>query len=148
MSAVDIHLSFDEAPSAEEVITLRTSEGEPQQNAAIWQESIDQALAVATARAVETGELVGVCFLVGNMRHAQIVDLYVQPAYRKDGLGGNLLDMCREHALDKGILYLGLTYNPRITWLKDFYERHFFESIDFAMWHKSSLEYLQNNKLD
>lgn len=139
----DIHLKFDTEVFAQEVISLRELEYGSQQDEKTWQECINHALTVATARNTDTNELIGIAFVIGNARHAQIVDMVVHPDYRKDGLGGNLLDMCIEFIRERGILFAGLTYDKNHPWLKDFYAEHGFQEIDFALWLEDSLQNLE-----
>ncbi len=118
----------------------------------LWQSCIAQSLCIVSARIGESdsdqkGALVGIGFLVGNARHGQIVDLVVHSAHRGKGLGGMIFDALVIYAKDLGIRYLGLTYDKKDPWLKDFYERHGFNQIDFAMWEKECLAALNYKQL-
>ena len=84
-------------------------------------------------------KLIGFGCLSGNQRHAEVVDLVVLASYRKEGVASKILDEIVEFAISNKIKYLGLTYNKNSPWLKDFYEKHGFQSINTAMWHKNSL---------
>jgi GNAT superfamily N-acetyltransferase len=138
-----IELKLSKEVSGEEIFELRKAAGYGDGDSAMWTGSVQSAVCVATARDKEKEDLlVGVGFVAGNNRHVQLVDLVVHPDYRKQGIGGRLFDIRRDYCLEKKIPYIGLTYDQNSPWLKDFYTRHGFEEINFAMWHKSSLKNL------
>jgi len=120
----------------EEIIAVREN---PSGDEELWQRCLRESLCVVTARDRVSNQLLGVGFLVGNSRHASIVDLSVHSTVRKNGIGGRMVDELVSFAKNKGIRYFGLTYDKGSPWLKRFYERHGFQSIDFAMWEKDSL---------
>ncbi len=136
MDGIDI--DFDKSVKGSEVVALREAASYGNAEEAVWDEAISGALCVVTAR--DRGVLVGIGFVVGNIRHAQMVDLVVHPDYRKRGIGGEIFDKRVQYCKQKGITYLGLTYNSDTPWLKGFYERNGFRQIDFAMWHEDSLK--------
>lgn len=130
-------ISSDTKLSAQEVITLRQLNGwdcDEQE----WEACLQQNLLNVSARD-DSGVVVGVGFLCGNQRHAEMVDLVVHPDYRRHGVGRQIVSFIKNYALEQNIKYFGLTYDENSPWLKDFYESEGFRSIDFAMWHESSL---------
>jgi GNAT superfamily N-acetyltransferase len=129
-------VSIDGSVTPEEVVFVREEDAT---KLALWKLCLAQSLALATARERETGKLVGIGFLIGNQRRGEITDLVVHPSARGSGLGGRILDTLVRHAKQLEIIYLGLTYDKRTPWLKDFYCRHGFRLIDFAMWEAGSL---------
>jgi GNAT superfamily N-acetyltransferase len=135
----DMTIDIDYNLTPEEVVNLRIAggwDGDLQE----WQTAVKQCLVAVSARNKE-GELVGVGFLCGNVRHAELVDLVVLPDYRRHGIGESILEKLIERAKTEKVKYLSLTYDKKAPWLKDFYEEHGFRSIDFAMWHEDSLNY-------
>jgi|SRR5277367_213527 len=137
MKATTYAVRIDLAVTPEEVLFVR--EEKDHSKLEIWTLCLSQALCVVSAREEESGKLLGIGFLVGNQRHGNIVDLSVHSSVRKAGLGGQILDRLVKHAKELEITYLGLTYDQRSPWLKDFYYRHGFRLIDFAMWEEGSL---------
>jgi GNAT superfamily N-acetyltransferase len=133
----DVVIETDVAVSAKEVVKLRTDSGW-EGNLEEWERCLKQNLVTVSARDHQ-GALIGVGFISGSIRHAQIVDLVVRPDYRKLGVGERILEKLIAYAKTKKIKYLGLTYDKKSAWLKEFYTEHGFQSIDFAMWHKDSL---------
>ena len=85
-------------------------------------------------------QLVGVGMLVGNQRHAELVDGTVHPDFRRQGIGRVILSERIAFAREEQIRYVGLTHDERSPWLKEYYERHGFKPIGFAMWLSDSLE--------
>ncbi len=130
-------IDIDENLTAEEVVKLRKLSGWDH-NVEEWKECLKTNIINVSARN-EAGDVIGVGFLCGNQRHAELVDLVVQPDYRNCGIGRGILKLIVNYALDKRIRYFGLTYDKSFPWLKDFYESEGFQLVDFAMWHKSSL---------
>lgn len=133
----DIVIETNAAVSAQEVVKLRTDSGW-EGNLEEWQRCLTQNLATVSARDGH-GTLIGIGFISGSIRHAQIVDLVVHPDHRQIGLGEKILEELIAYAKTEKIKYLGLTYDKNSAWLKEFYEEHGFQSIDFAMWYKDSL---------
>jgi len=133
-----IVVALDDSVKGSEVVDLRKAAEYGDASEEVWDEAIAGAMCVVSAR--DEGKLVGIGFVVGNIRHAQMVDLVVHPDYRRRGIGGRIFDARVEFCKQKGVIYLGLTYSSKTPWLKDFYERHGFRSIEFAMWHKDSLK--------
>lgn len=133
----NISVSIDENLTAEEVIGLRAASGWDA-DLAEWCDSLSQNLVKVSVRDA-SGQVLGVGFLTGNIRHAEITDLVVHPDYREQGIGEKILTSLISQAKLKQIKYLGLTYDKNFPWLKEFYEKHGFKSIDFAMWHTDSL---------
>lgn len=130
-------IEIDHNVLPEEVIYVREEERSAT-SLELWQSCIRQALCVVTARD-ENGHIRGIGFLVGNRRHGEIVDLVVHSTARQNGLGGEIFDKLVSYAKEMKVAYLGLTYDTRHPWLKDFYERHGFRVVNFAMWEKESL---------
>lgn len=133
-----MNVAIDENLSANEVIKLRKLSGWDY-DLQEWHICLKQNLINVSARN-DNGEAVGVGFLCGNQRHAELVDLVVHPDYRNKGIGRDISRSIITYALDCKIKYFGLTYDKKSHWLKDFYESEGFRVIDFAMWHESSLK--------
>jgi len=138
-----MQIKIDPALTADEVVQLRKASGWDH-DLSEWQASLKQNLINVSARD-EQGKVVGVCFLCGNQRHAEMTDLVVHPDYRQKGIGRQLFRVVASWALEHKIKYLSLTYDKDYPWLKDLYESEGFQSIDFAMWHTSSLDSHNNN---
>jgi GNAT superfamily N-acetyltransferase len=128
--------------TAREILDLRQSTGWSSGSEEVWRRCIEQSLCVVCARDKESGELVGIAFAVGNARHVQICDLVVKPDWREKGLGGAIFDELVAFVREEEISFVGLTFDPKSPWLKDFYTRHEFVSIEFAMWWVDSLNRL------
>ena len=134
---VDIARTSD--VTAREVLELRALSGSHDGDESSWDAAIRQSMCVTTARVVQNDKLVGVCFLAGTIRHAQLCDLTVDEAFRGHGIGSALFDEASSFAQDHQVRYLGLTWDQATPWLHPFYERHGFKDVDFAMWHHGSL---------
>ena len=132
-----MHIEIDTTLTAQEVIDLRELSGWDHDKSE-WELCLRQNLLSVSARNDEN-EVIGVGFLCGNQRHAELVDLVVHPDYRKQGVGREISRKIIDYALDQKIKYFGLTYDKSFPWLKGFYESEGFKLIDFAMWHESSL---------
>ena len=130
-------IAIDQAITAQEVADLRRASGWDHDTQE-WEQCLEQNLINVSARDDE-GKLVGVGFLTGNIRHAELTDLVVHPDFRHQGIGRSISKIIIDYATDHNIKYFGLTYDKNFPWLKDFYETEGFELIDFAMWHSSSL---------
>jgi GNAT superfamily N-acetyltransferase len=120
----------------EEIIAVR------EQNSGdldVWRQCIAQSFCIVTARDTINEKLLGIGFLAGNSRHCQIVDLSVHSSTRKGGLGRRIVNELIAYAKQHKVRYLGLTYDKKSPWLKDFYEKCGFTLIDFAMWEAQSL---------
>ena len=104
-------------------------------NEVMWQDCIDQSLSIVSAR--QDGKLVGMGFLVGNARHAQLVDIVVDPEARGDRVGTRITEALTADAEKRGVRYLGLVRDPNQPWLKSYYESLGFADIDFAMEHSA-----------
>jgi GNAT superfamily N-acetyltransferase len=127
------------AVTARQIMDLRESGGSTDGTEALWQRCIEQSLCVVCARDKQSGELIGVAFVSGNARHAQLCDGVVKPNWRGSGVGGAILDEMIAFVRAEEISYVGLTFDTKSPWLKDFYSRHGFLSVDFAMWLVDSL---------
>jgi GNAT superfamily N-acetyltransferase len=131
-------IGSDEALTAHEVTDLRAISGWDHY-VEEWEDCLEQNLLNVSAR-TEEGEVVGVGFLCGNQRHAELVDLVVHPDYRKQGIGRRIAKIVIDYATGQEIKYFGLTFDKNYPWLKGFYESEGFRSINVAMWHESSLK--------
>jgi GNAT superfamily N-acetyltransferase len=96
-------------------------------------------MCVVTARDKQTGDLIGVALVAGNVRHAELCDGIVKPDWRETGVGGAVLEELIAFVREEQIMYVGLTFDTKSPWLKDFYGRHGFVPIDFAMWPGDSI---------
>lgn len=131
----------DEQVRGEEVTNLLTEIGEwGPYDAQTWDKAIETSLCVVTARLVSDEKLIGIGFLAGNSRHAQLVDMNVHPDFRQRGIGRQLQEIRLAYAHELGIRYIGLTRDPKKPWLHEFYESTGFRDIDFAMWQEDSIK--------
>ena len=87
-----------------------------------------------------TERLVGIAMVAGNQRHAELVDATVHTDVRQRGIGRMMMERLVDYVREENIKYVSLTYDKTKPWLKDGYSQHGFESINFAMWHKDSLD--------
>lgn len=141
-----IKYSLSKKLKSQKVLELRKNCGSEDETERMWQTAIEQSLCIASAfDSDKDNKLVGIGFVVGNNRHAQLVDLTVHPDYRKHGIGGKLFDMRVNFCRGNKILYVGNTFDPKEPWLKDFYEKHGFRKIDFAMWLEDSVNLVSKN---
>ncbi len=134
----NMNISIDKNLKAGEVVHLRERSGWDHDEKE-WESCIKQNLINVSARN-DDGEVVGVGFLCGNQRHAELVDMVVHPAFRKQGIGRKISKIIIDYAVKHKIKYFGLTYDKDFPWLKEFYESEGFRLIDFAMWHESSIK--------
>ena len=129
----------DAPVKGDEVFALRNAMGITAETPDVWQQCIDQSLCTATARDNQ-GRLLGIGFVVGNSRHVQLVDLSVHPEARQLGVGASVGRELLNYVSENKIRYVGVTWNKSAgPWLHDWYERAGFVDIDFAMWHRDSL---------
>lgn len=141
-----MNISIDGSLTVSEVIKLRELNGWDHDERE-WEECLQQNMINVSARN-DDGEVVGVGFLCGNRRHAQMVDLVVHPNFREQGVGRGICKVIVDYARYQNIKYLGLTYDKESPWLKEFYESEGFREIDFAMWHESSLRFSKQVRPD
>lgn len=104
-----------------------------------WDTCVAQSLCVVTARERIADRLVGIGFLVGNFRHAELVDMTVHPDARRNGIGRELQQERLAFAKEHDITYVSLTWDTSKPWLQPFYLSNGFVPVDFAMWHEDSL---------
>lgn len=123
-----------------EIMDLRTMAGSTAETIDVWEDQLSRSLCVITARDVARGSLVGIVFVLGSKRHMNIVDLTVHRDYQRQGIGNRIGDELEVFIAEQQPTYLGLTYDKEKPWLKEWYEQRGFRSIDFAMWHTSSLK--------
>jgi GNAT superfamily N-acetyltransferase len=102
----------------------------------MWDSCIQQSLCIASGR--DKGELVALGFLIGNVRHAEPVDVSVLPEYRNQDLGRQIMRSLMDHAIALNIAYVNLIHDPAKPWLADYYNKLGFHKIDFAMTHERS----------
>lgn len=89
----------------DEIITLRTSVNWQGDTIERWQKCIDQSLAIIGVRDSES-RLIGMACIAGNVRHAVLCDLAVNPAYQHKGIGGAIMSNILETAVTLNICYL------------------------------------------
>lgn len=131
-------INIDNDLTAEDVVTLRKVSGWDHDTQE-WQKCLNQNIINVSARN-EAGNVVAVGFLSGNQRHAELIDLVVHPDYRNRGIGTAIVRIIVDYVREEKIRYFGLTFDASFPWLKDFYESEGFRTVDFAMWHTSSLK--------
>jgi GNAT superfamily N-acetyltransferase len=139
MASTTYEVGVDTGVTVEEILYVRE---EGPEKADEWKTCLQQNLAIISARETASGKMVGVAFLVGNIRHGMLVDMNVHPSARGSHIGSLLFDALVAQAKSLGCTYISLTYSTKSPWLKDFYARHGFRSIDFAMWEEGSLKLL------
>lgn len=132
-------ISLNSPVTSREVVEVRQQKS-TEESLQMWSRCLEQSMCYVAARDETGGKLLGIGFLAGNPRHAEIVDLSVHPSARRNGIGGAIVDALVEYARTQKIPYFGLTFDKANPWLKGFYERHGFRSIDFAMWEVNCLK--------
>jgi GNAT superfamily N-acetyltransferase len=132
----NVRIDINGAVTPEEVLAVREN---LKDDAEVWRRCIVESLCIVTARDTTSEKLVGIGFLAGNSRHCQLVDLSVHSSIRKCGIGRRIVNELISFAKQHKVPYLGLTYDKKSPWLKDFYEKCGFILIDFAMWEAQSL---------
>jgi GNAT superfamily N-acetyltransferase len=131
----DFAVSVDAEVTAVEILTLMDDcryTGWGRGTLDVWDSCLRQSLCVVSARD-EDASLVGIGFLIGNMRHAEIVDLSVRPDVQRMGLGRRIVSSLVEFAAAAETRYLNLFAAPGRPWLTDWYASQGFEQIDFAL---------------
>ncbi|MGI8647280.1 MAG: hypothetical protein DLM55_09645 [Acidimicrobiales bacterium] len=139
MNNVTFLARLDRSVTPEEIKNLQYSVGWSGGDLEDWLSCIGHSLCVATARDISSNELVGIGFLAGNVRHAQLVDLTVHPRVQRHGVARQLVQLCLGFVVEHGIKYVGLTWAESSPWLKDFYFRAGFREIHNAMWLEESI---------
>jgi GNAT superfamily N-acetyltransferase len=122
----------DVGPS--EIMDLRESVGWAADIPERWQACLAQSLHVSTVRDVESNELVGIGFLAGNERHAQVCDLAVRPEHQGRKIGTLIMHDLLRAANDRNITYVNLFHDSvGSPWLTDFYAKFGFRASDEGM---------------
>ena len=86
------------------------------------EDTIDNSAVIGLALA--DGVVVGAGRVISDLsRHAQIVDLVVDEAWRKQGIGSELARRLVDKLKESKVLYIGLVRDPNFPWLKDFYTK-------------------------
>ena len=81
--------------------------------------------------AMNNEEIVGAVRVISDLsRHAEIVDLIVRKAYRKQQVGTKLVQLVLERLLKYKVKNIGLTTEPGIEWLIEFYKKIGFEPLE------------------
>src|SRR5438045_1188446 len=104
-------VSIDNNLTAKEVVLLRKLNGWDYDESE-WSVCLKQNLLNVSARDND-GYVVGVGFLCGNQRHAELVDLVVHPEHRRGGIGREIAQLIINYALKENIRYLSLTYDTK-----------------------------------
>lgn len=99
------YFTHKENLNAAEIITLRESIGWKGDTEERWQRCIDQSIAIICVRDSES-KLVGMACLVGNVRHAVLCDLAVDPAHQHMGIGAAIMSELIKTADDNAVTYL------------------------------------------
>ena len=139
MNSATFVARLDRSVTPEEIRDLQYSVGWSGGDPEDWPSCIEHSLCVATARDISGNELVGIGFLAGNARHAQLVDFTVHPRAQRQGVARQLVRLCLGFVAEHGIKYVGLTWAESSPWLKDFYFRAGFREIHNAMWLEESI---------
>jgi ribosomal protein S18 acetylase RimI-like enzyme len=130
----EIAIEVDDSITPSEIMDLQKACGSTAWSLGdetMWQDCIKQSLCIVTAR--NERKLVGVGFLVGNARHAELVDIVVDPEARGDRVGTRITEALIADAEKRGVRYLNLVRDPNQPWLKSYYESLGFAEINFAM---------------
>lgn len=90
---------------ADEIIALRESIGWKGDTLERWQSCIDQSLAIIGVRD-SNSNLVGMSCIAGNVRHAVLCDLAVNPAHQHKGIGVAIMSELFKTADGMGVSYL------------------------------------------
>lgn len=148
MTDKDILIEREGAIEPREIMALRAAVDWGVEDADVWSTCLRQSLCVVSARELATNDLIGVGFLVGNARHAQLVDMVVHPRFQRRGLARRLQQERIDFALANNIRYLSLTWDASKPWLRAFYESMGFRQVDNAMWHETSLDDRRDAQLE
>jgi ribosomal protein S18 acetylase RimI-like enzyme len=89
----------------EEVIALRESVSWRGDTIDRWQKCIDQSLTIVGVRDSDS-TLVGMACIAGNVRHAVLCDLAVNPIHQDRGIGTAIMSELLKEINDLGISYL------------------------------------------
>lgn len=98
----------------------------------MWLSCLEQSLCVVASRDVDEA-LIGIGFLAGNDRHAQLVDICVHPSAQRQGLGKQLVIELLAFARERQIRYVTLTWDEGKPWLEDLYASVGFTPINSSM---------------
>lgn len=80
--------------------------------------------------AFDDQKIVGAVRAISDLsRHAQIVDLMVDEKYRGQKIGSRLMEAVLLNLKDHNVKNIGLTTEPGIAWLPDFYKKLGFEPL-------------------
>lgn len=88
-----------------EIIALRESVNWKGDTVDRWQQCINQSLAIIGVRNAES-RLVGMACIAGNVRHAVLCDLAVNPTYQHKGIGAAIMSELLKIADSIGVSYL------------------------------------------
>ena len=81
--------------------------------------------------AMDSNEIIGAVRAISDLsRHAEIVDLIVRKAYRKQQVGTKLVQLVLERLLKYKVKNIGLTTEPGIEWLIEFYNKIGFKPLE------------------
>ena len=98
--------------SGDEITELRRAANNEADLPATWDACVRQSLCVVTARAEGSNLLIGVGFVVGNVRHAELVDISVSADWQRQGVGRDIGERMVRFALEgEGIKFIGLTWD-------------------------------------
>lgn len=90
---------------ADEIIALRKSINWKGDTPERWQSCIDQSLAIVGVRD-SNSNLVGMACIAGNVRHAVLCDLAVNPEHQHKGIGAAIMSELLKTADGMGVSYL------------------------------------------
>lgn len=88
-----------------EIITLRESVSWRGDTPDRWRTCIDQSLAVVGVRDADSN-LIGMACIAGNVRHAVLCDLAVDPNHQGRGVGGAIMARLLKISKELGVSYL------------------------------------------
>lgn len=94
----------------DEIIALRETVNWKGDTVDRWRQCIDQSLVIIGVRDAKTN-LVGMACIAGNVRHAVLCDLAVDPIHQKKGIGAAIMSklLVTANALNISYLYAELT---------------------------------------
>jgi ribosomal protein S18 acetylase RimI-like enzyme len=88
-----------------EIMSLRKSVNWKSDTAERWQQCLDQSLVTIGVRDAG-GVLIGMASLTGNVRHAVICDLAVNPNHHRRGIGAAIMNELMMTTHERGVSYV------------------------------------------
>lgn len=99
------HFAESSSLNAHEIMSLRQSVGWDPDTEERWKSCIKDSLAIISVRN-DAKELVGMAVIAGNLRHAVLCDLVVNPNHQRKGIGEAIMHKALDTADRISITYL------------------------------------------